>query len=133
MVNDVVLFETLSQNLSSQEFKRIQVNCSGKMGNMGGWGGKWGQGRRVEKAGQFTPIKPYFFFSNNICIYQDLWITSSVHRNKTFGSQPYSKCMGAFSIKNLHYNWHDNGSVKSLVTTRREMVCDYNRGAAHNS
>lgn len=42
MVNYVVLFETLSKNLSPQEFKRIQVNCSGKMGNMGGWGGKWG-------------------------------------------------------------------------------------------
>ena len=43
MVNYIVLFDdTLLESLSPQEFKRVKVNCSGKMDNMGGWGGKWG-------------------------------------------------------------------------------------------
>ena len=111
----------------------VKVNCSGKMGTMGGGEESGGRGEGWGKQVSLPPSNPLSFSQNNICIYQDLWITSSVHRNKTFGSQPYSKCMGAFSIKNLHYNWHDNGSVKSLVATRRKMICDYNRGAAHNS
>ena len=37
MVNYIVLFDdTLLESLSPQEFKRVKVNCSGKMDNMGG-------------------------------------------------------------------------------------------------